>query len=140
MDKDAFISPIAYNGDYLIRCDGRGNGYFAAGRSGNRMHQGIDLLADIGTPVLSARSGIVAAARRTRGMGNFIIIKHPGNIVTIYGHLSKIFVVDGQFVRQGQVIGSVGKTGNANYRDILAHLHFEVRKDGIPKDPLDYLE
>jgi murein DD-endopeptidase MepM/ murein hydrolase activator NlpD len=73
-------------------------------------------------------------------MGNFVVIRHWDNLATIYGHLAQIYVTEGDFVRQGQVIGAVGKTGNANYRDIQPHLHFEVRKSGIPQDPIEYLE
>jgi len=104
------------------------------------VHEGIDLFAEIGSPVLACRSGRIIAARKNRGMGNYIIIRHPGNIITVYGHLFRIYVYKNAFVRQGQVIGSVGKTGNANYRDIQPHLHFEIRKNGIPQDPLVYLE
>jgi len=78
-------------------------------------------------------------AQYRKGMGNCIEILHPGNIVTVYGHLSAIYVSAGDFVRQGQFIGRVGKTGNANYSNIRPHLHFEVRKDGQAQDPLDYL-
>jgi murein DD-endopeptidase MepM/ murein hydrolase activator NlpD len=82
---------------------------------------------------------MVIAAKKARGMGNYIILRHPSNTITIYGHLSKIYVRRNQLIRQGDVIGSVGKTGNANYRDIQPHLHFEVRKNGVPEDPLQYL-
>jgi murein DD-endopeptidase MepM/ murein hydrolase activator NlpD len=140
LDKDYFLCPIEYKRDVLIRSDSRGDGFFAAERSGRRLHNGIDLFAEIGTPVMASRSGIVIAAKHTRGMGNYVIIRHPGNIITIYGHLLRIYISQNNFVRQGEVIGAVGKTGNANYRDILPHLHFEVRKDGIPEDPLEYLE
>jgi murein DD-endopeptidase MepM/ murein hydrolase activator NlpD len=140
LDKNYFICPIEYKGDAVIRCDSRGEGFFAARRNGKRIHEGIDLFAETGSPVLACRSGIIIAARKSRGMGNFIIIRHPGNIITIYGHLSRIYVQRNAFVRQGEVIGSVGKTGNANYADIQPHLHFEVRKDGIPQDPSEYLE
>ncbi len=140
LDKDYFICPIEYNGDAVIRCDSRGDGFFAAKRNGNRTHQGIDFFAEIGNPVLAARSGRVIAATKNRGMGNYIIIRHPGNTITIYGHLSQIYVYRNQFVKQGEAIGSVGKTGNAKYRDVQPHLHFEVRKNGVPQDPLEYLE
>jgi len=140
LDKDYFLCPIGYKRDILIRSDSRGDGFFAAERNGNRLHNGIDLFAEIGTPVMASRSGIVVAAKQSRGMGNYVIIRHPGNIITIYGHLLRIYISQNNFVRQGEVIGAVGKTGNANYRDILPHLHFEVRKGGIPEDPLEYLE
>lgn len=141
LDKYSFLCPIEYTRYPVVRSDSRGNGFFAASRgNGSRMHEGIDLLAAINTPVSSARSGIIIAAASSRGMGNYVIIRHPGSLTTIYGHLLKIYVTKGQFVRQGQVIGAVGKTGNANYRDIQPHLHFEVRKNGIPQDPREYLE
>jgi len=140
LDRSAFLCPIEYKKDIIVRCDGRGNGFFAADRSGNRYHQGIDLYAVIGTPVLASRSGVVVAARHIRGMGNYVFMRHRGNITTLYGHLSRIDVSKGEFVRQGEIVGAVGKTGNANYRDMLPHLHFEVKKNGTPEDPLKYLE
>lgn len=140
LDKEYFICPIDYEKDILIRCDDRGDGFFAANRKGNRVHEGIDLFAEIGTPVKSARSGKVVGADKNRGMGNYVIIKHPGRVVTVYGHLSQIYVTKNQFVRQRDIIGTVGKTGNADSLAIKPHLHFEVRKDGIAQDPLEYLQ
>lgn len=139
LDKAYFLCPIEYKSDIAIRFDCGGNGLFASPRSGRRIHRGIDLLADIGTPVLAVRSGIVLAATRNNGMGKYVIIRHTGNIITIYGHLSGISTRKGALVRQGQIIGAVGKTGNARSNAILPHLHFEIRKDGIPQDPLNYL-
>lgn len=140
LDKSYFICPINYSQDRIIRSDNRGNGIFGAERNGNRQHEGIDFLAKVGIPVLASRSGKVIAATQSRGMGKYVIIKHTGNLITIYGHLSQIYVRKGNYVRQGEVIGSAGKTGNANYRDIQPHLHFEIRRAGVPEDPLDYLE
>ena len=139
LDKTYFICPIRYKGDIIIRNDNFGDGLFAANRRGKRVHEGLDLLAEIGTPVLASRSGVVVSAKRNRGMGNYIVIKHEDHLISIYGHLSQIFVVKNQLIRQGEAIGSVGKTGNANHRDILAHLHFEIRKNGVPQDPLQFL-
>ncbi|MFA6357799.1 MAG: M23 family metallopeptidase [Candidatus Omnitrophota bacterium] len=139
MDKQYFICPIEYKGDIVIRSDNHGNGLFASSRSGRRFHKGIDLLAYIGTPVLTAKSGKVVCATENRGMGKYVIIRHRNNIITIYGHLSEIFVRKNDYLRQGQVVGSVGKTGNARYRDMLPHLHFEIRKNGVPQDPLEYI-
>jgi murein DD-endopeptidase MepM/ murein hydrolase activator NlpD len=141
LDKVYFLCPIEYKGGIFVRCDSRGNGFFGSPRSGNRLHEGIDLFAEIGTPALAVRLGkVVVSKEQRKGMGNYVVIRHPGNLVTIYGHLSKIYVKRGRFVRQGEVIGEVGKTGNANYRDIQPHLHFEVREAGIPSDPLEYLQ
>jgi len=140
LDKAYFLSPVEYKRDIIIRSDNRGDGFFAADRSGNRIHEGIDLFAKIGTPVLASRGGMVMAAGENNGMGKYVIIKHSDNITTRSGHLSRIYVHKNEFVCQGQVIGAVGKTGNANLRDIQPHLHFEIRKNGIPQDPLEYLE
>ncbi|MBM3255226.1 MAG: M23 family metallopeptidase [Candidatus Omnitrophica bacterium] len=141
LDKDYFLCPIDYKGGIFVRSDSRGDGFFGSPRSGNRLHEGIDLFAQIGTPVLAVRSGKVVISKvQHKGMGNYIVMRHPGNLVTIYGHLSKVYARRGDFVRQGKVIGEVGKTGNANYRDIQPHLHFEVREAGIPADPLEYLQ
>jgi murein DD-endopeptidase MepM/ murein hydrolase activator NlpD len=135
-----FICPIKYENEIIVRCDSHGEGFFAASRRGYRLHSGVDLSAEVGTPVLASSKGLVIAARRNYGMGNYVIIKHRDNISTVYGHLSQIFVKKGQVVRQGKIIGTVGKTGNARFRDIQPHLHFEVRKNGIPQDPFDYIE
>jgi len=139
-DKYYFLCPIRYDTSPIVRSDSRGDGLFGSSRNGNRMHQGIDLFAQVGTPVLAARSGIVTAAKSNRGMGNYVIIRHSFNLVSIYGHLSQIFVTKNQFVRQGSILGSVGKTGNARHPGIQPHLHFEVKKNGIPQDPLEYLQ
>lgn len=140
LDKHYFLCPIEYKGDAVIRYDSRGDGLFGSARNGNRLHEGIDFFAKIGTPVLTVRSGKVIKATKNKGMGNYIVIRHSGNIITIYGHLAEICVTQNKFVRQGDIIGRVGKTGNANYPDIQPHLHFEIRKNGIPQDPMEYLE
>jgi len=137
LNRVPYICPIKYQSDIIIRNDSRGKGTFASSRRGNRSHRGIDLYAEIGTPVLAARSGRVAVARNEkRGMGNYVVIKHAPHLISLYGHLSKIYVKKNQFVRQGAVIGLVGKTGNANSRYMQPHLHFEIRENGIPQDPL----
>lgn len=139
MDKQYFICPIEYKNDIIIRKDHRGDGLFASARSGRRIHQGLDLLADVGTPVCTAKSGEIVSAAQNKGMGKYIIIRHRDHLITIYGHLSNIFVRKYDYVRQGQVIGSVGKTGNARAADMLPHLHFEIRKNGVALDPLEYI-
>ncbi len=139
-DKYEFLSPIDYSGDIPIRRDDYGDGSFGARRGrGRRYHLGIDILAKIGAPIRAAKSGIVLNAERNHGMGKYVEIQHRDGLITIYGHLSKILVRKGQRVSQGQIIGKVGKTGNAWRRLILPHLHFEVRKFGMPQDPVDYL-
>ncbi|MGE5197770.1 MAG: M23 family metallopeptidase [Deltaproteobacteria bacterium] len=141
LDKECFLCPLEYKGTIIIRADSRGNGFFASPRNGHRTHRGIDLSAPIGTPVLAARSGIVSVVRDEKlGMGKYVVIKHLGNMTTLYGHLSQIDVSEYQFIRQGTIIGRVGKTGNANSPAMQPHLHFEVKEGGVPQDPLDYLD
>lgn len=140
LDKEYFSCPVKYQRNILIRSDSRGSGLFGAERNGRRVHQGIDLFAPVATPVYASRFGRVIAAKQNRGMGKYVIIKHSDGIITIYGHLSEILVASNNFVRQGDCIGRVGKTGNANLRDIQPHLHFEIKKSGIPQDPLKYLD
>ena len=135
-----FICPIKYKGDIVVRCDGRGEGFFAAGRSGGRLHNGLDLYAKVGTPVLASRYARVLKAGQNRGMGKFVVLRHWGGYTTVYGHLDKVYVKRHQRVMQGQVIGTVGKTGNARYSNIEPHLHFELKKNGKPQDPLKSIE
>lgn len=135
INRTAFLLPISCGKQIILRNDDYGKGHFAARRNGGRKHNGIDIMADIGTPVLAARSGRVINAEKKRGLGKYVEIKHSKGLVTIYAHLSGICVKNGQRVRQGQLIGYVGKTGNANYKRIQSHLHFEIRKHNIPLDP-----
>ena len=100
-----------------------------------RMHEGIDIGAAYGTPIHAAASGTVIYCGWEEGYGNLTVIDHGGNIATAYGHQSSIAVSCGQQVSQGQVIGYVGCTGHCTG----PHLHFEVRVNGNPVDPLGYL-
>jgi murein DD-endopeptidase MepM/ murein hydrolase activator NlpD len=100
-----------------------------------RMHDGIDLGAPAGTPIKAAASGTVIYCGWESGYGNLTVIDHGGNLATAYGHQSSIAVACGQQVAQGQVIGYVGSTGHSTG----PHLHFEVRINGSPVDPLGYL-
>ena len=72
-------------------------------------------------------------------MGKYVIIRHWGGYTTVYGHLDKIYVRKYQRVSRGRAIGTVGRTGNARYSGIQPHLHFEIKRKGIPQDPLDYI-
>ncbi|MBI2475120.1 peptidoglycan DD-metalloendopeptidase family protein [Candidatus Uhrbacteria bacterium] len=99
-------------------------------------HSGIDLPAPKGTPIGSAAPGYVAWAKKGRLYGNYVMIIHSNGLSTLYAHLSRIDVKPDEFVARGQVIGAVGSTGLSTG----PHLHFEVRKDGIPTDPIPYLK
>ncbi len=96
-----------------------------------RFHSGVDIAAPRGTRVHAAKEGKVIYAAWRGGYGNCIIIKHQFGYETVYGHLSRIYVSKGSYVRGGQVIGAVGSTG----RSTGPHLHLEVRKFGRPINP-----
>jgi murein DD-endopeptidase MepM/ murein hydrolase activator NlpD len=100
-----------------------------------RMHEGIDIGVGYGTPIHAAAAGTVIYCGWESGYGNLVVIDHGGNLATAYGHQSSIAVSCGQHVDQGEVIGYVGCTGHC----FGPHLHFEVRVDGNPVDPLGYL-
>jgi murein DD-endopeptidase MepM/ murein hydrolase activator NlpD len=100
-----------------------------------RMHEGIDIGVGYGTPIHAAASGRVVYAGWMSGYGNLTAIDHGGGVSTAYGHQSSLAVSVGQVVSQGQTIGYVGCTGHC----FGPHLHFEVRINGSPVDPLGYL-
>jgi len=100
-----------------------------------RMHTGIDIGVPYGTPIRAAASGQVIYAGWMDGYGNLVFIDHGRGISTGYAHQSSIAVSNGQAVTQGQVVGYVGCTGHC----FGPHLHFEVRVNGTPVDPLGYL-
>ena len=99
------------------------------------LHEGIDFGAAMGAPIHAAGDGVVIFAGVKGGYGNATIIDHGNGVTTLYGHQSRLGVRAGQMVRGGDVIGFVGSTGNSTG----PHLHFEVRVNGTPVDPLTYL-
>jgi murein DD-endopeptidase MepM/ murein hydrolase activator NlpD len=97
-----------------------------------RAHNGTDFAAATGTPARTVGDGVVEFAGVQNGFGNVVFIRHQNNHETVYAHLSKINVQQGQSVSQGQIIGLVGSTGWATG----PHLHFEVRVNGVQQDPM----
>jgi len=122
-----------------IRNDAYGDGYFGAKRKGGRLHKGLDLEGDLKEEVYASKSGWVRVRFVKKGYGNLVIIKHPGGHETRYGHLDSVSVKNNQWVRQGEVIGLVGKTGNADVKGMTPHLHFEIRKNDEPVNPANKL-
>ena len=100
-----------------------------------RLHAGIDIAVPYGTPIHAAAAGTVVLAGWVSGYGNYTCIDHGGGLATCYAHQSSYAVSEGAAVGQGQVIGYVGCTGHC----FGPHLHFEVRINGTPVDPLGYL-
>ncbi|QDK37805.1 M23 family metallopeptidase [Bdellovibrio sp. NC01] len=101
-----------------------------------RPHLGIDLAAPKGTPILASQAGVVIyAGREFRGYGKMVLIESGEGWATLYAHFDKILVSEGQKVRKGEVIGAMGRTGRATG----VHLHFEIRHNRGPIDPLPLL-
>jgi murein DD-endopeptidase MepM/ murein hydrolase activator NlpD len=100
-----------------------------------RMHEGIDIAVPNGTPVVASASGTVIVAGWMGGYGNLVVVDHGNGIATAYGHNTSIAAGVGQQVAQGQLIAYSGNTGNSTG----PHIHFEVRINGSPVDPLGYL-
>jgi hypothetical protein len=98
-------------------------------------HEGIDISAPFGTPILAAAKGVVTFAGWMAGLGNMVEIDHGFGYVTRYGHASKLLVREGQEVSRGDVIAQVGSTGIST----SSHLHYEVRVNGKPVNPLNYV-
>jgi murein DD-endopeptidase MepM/ murein hydrolase activator NlpD len=105
------------------------------GQRWGRLHAGIDISAPGGTPIRAAAGGRVTLMAPTGGYGLYTCVSHGGSISTCYAHQSRFGTSQGASVRQGQVIGYVGNTGNS----FGNHLHFEVRINGNPVDPMGYL-
>ncbi len=96
-----------------------------------RLHKGMDFAAPYGAPIRAAADGVVAAAGRNGGYGNFVKLAHGSGLATGYGHMSRIAVRTGTRVTRGQVIGYVGSTGLSTG----PHLHYELWRNGVPVNP-----
>jgi lipoprotein NlpD len=113
----------------------RGVLYARFGKKGREPHDGIDLAAPAGTPVRTAGEGVVLFAGPQSGYGLIVVVGHERGLVTVYAHSRDLRVRTGQPVRLGQVIATVGESGKTSG----PHLHFEVRVEGEPVDPMRFL-
>jgi murein DD-endopeptidase MepM/ murein hydrolase activator NlpD len=107
---------------------------FGSRRSGS-WHQGIDLSAPKGTPVRATAAGKVVVAEREGAYGRTVVVDHGNGYRTRYAHLRRIAVERGERVKDGEILGKVGKSGNASG----FHLHYEITRKGTPVDPWPFM-
>jgi murein DD-endopeptidase MepM/ murein hydrolase activator NlpD len=100
-----------------------------------RLHGGCDMPAPRGTPIVAVMDGRVISSGYDSGLGNNVYIEHRDNFYTRYAHLDRMLIKSGDIIRKGQIIGFVGNTGNSTGN----HLHFEIRYNDVPLNPLDFL-
>ncbi len=113
----------------------RGRVTSSFGRRGRRPHEGVDIAAPRGSLVRAAEAGRIVFSGRMGGYGNVVIVRHGDAYATVYAHHRRNRVRRGAFIDKGAVIGEVGSSGNATG----PHLHFELRWDEVPQDPLLFL-
>ncbi len=127
-------SPAAVTGAEFVR-PGIGRLTSGYGRRWGRLHAGIDLASGIGSPVRAVTAGVVQSAGTEGGYGRAVRIRHSDGTITVYGHMSALLVSAGERVSAGEQIGREGNTG----RSTGPHLHFEVRINGSPINPIPWL-
>lgn len=129
-------SKIAYKKvDFIWPVEGKIIDFFADVERKN--HQGIDISSPLGTPIKASNAGTIQYSNNTiKGYGNLIIIRHSEEYVTLYAHNQVNLVEEGTWVEKGQIIGKVGQTGRATG----PHLHFEIRRNNKPMDPMLFLK
>ncbi len=136
-NQNLFI-PQNLNGKMMWPVDGKVTSGF--GPRGKRRHTGLDIPMPLNTPIRAARDGVVArtgdnSTMGFRGYGNFVLVDHGNGVKTLYAHCSSVLVRQGQRIMQGQIIANVGHTGRAT----CDHVHFEVRINDKPVNPIPYL-
>jgi len=133
LDNESFSDPDPMAFDWPVDSARMTRGFLPKKR---RPHLGIDLAAPKGTPILAAQAGtVIYAGREFRGYGKMILVESGNGWATLYAHFDKILISEGQKVRKGEVLGAMGRTGRATG----VHLHFEIRKNRGPVDPLPLL-
>ncbi len=128
------FTPMGYPANYVVNS---AFGYRGdpVRRGRVEFHPGIDFKGSRGDAVKSTADGIVIIAGWFQGYGKCVRIRHKNNLETLYGHLSRVNVKVGQMVNTGQIVGQVGSTGHSTGN----HLHYEVRKNGKPINPRNFL-
>lgn len=121
--RDGFIWPVS----------GSINSRF--GPRGTTFHDGVDIAAPEGTPIRAVDRGEVIYSDQLRGYGNLVIIRHGNGFTSVYAHNRVNLVREGQSVSRGEIVAEVGSTGRVSG----PHLHFEIRKNNVARDPLYYL-
>lgn len=102
-----------------------------------RQHEGVDYAAPTGTPIYAAADGkVIYSSDEVRGYGNMLVVQHSAVLLTVYAHASVLLVQIGDQVVRGQMVARVGESGKAT----APHLHFEVRENDAPRDPLPYFK
>jgi len=138
-DAGTIVPPDAVSGSgFAWPVYGPISEYYGAPRGAGTYHTGLDIdqTYNYGGPVAAAAAGqVVLATSNGYGYGTYVVIRHDNGYETLYGHLSAIYVSQGQYVSQGEAIGAIGSTGYSTG----PHLHFEVRINGATVDPLNYL-
>jgi murein DD-endopeptidase MepM/ murein hydrolase activator NlpD len=127
--------PKPVEADPPLRWPLKGVLYARFGKRGGESHDGIDLAAPAGTLVRTAGAGQVLFAGEQPGYGLLVIVEHAPGWVTLYAHNRELRVHEGERVSEGQVVATVGESGHTTG----PHLHFELRHNGLPIDPLLYL-
>lgn len=127
----AAAAPASRGGEEEFAQPARGVVSSPFGRRWGRMHEGVDIANDAGTPIRAALAGKVAHAGWIQGYGYTVILEHRQGYTTLYGHMQQILAEPGAHVVRGQIIGRMGSTGNSTG----PHVHFEVRRDGELVNP-----
>lgn len=135
LDKDSFLKSTPT----LLPTKGWVTSYYGPRISPTsnrlRMHEGIDIGAKTGTPILATADGRIKFAGKKPGFGNFVQIDHGYGIESFYAHAKKLFSKKGQLVKRGELIASIGNTGSSTG----PHIHYEIRVNGTPVDPLYFI-
>lgn len=130
--RAAASAPPASAGGWVVPAPGRCSSGF--GPRDGEFHQGQDLAAPIGTPIVAAAEGTVLHAGPAHGYGLWVRLRHPDGTITTYGHNNANHVTEGQHVATGQPIAEVGNRGQSTG----PHLHFQIDSGGGPVDPVAF--